>query len=144
LIWLGELAIIHATGKETDGNYSMVELYATKEGEVPWHIHHNEDEAFYILDGEMTFYIGDKMVKGKTGDCVFAPKGIPHRYSVDTKGYTKVMMVFSPAGFEDFVRATSVPATSLVPPPPKEIEMDFEKLKKTAMEFGAEFVESPF
>jgi quercetin dioxygenase-like cupin family protein len=143
LIWLGELAIIHTTGKETNGNYSMVELFATKEGEVPWHIHHKEDEAFYIIEGEMTFYIGDKKVKGKAGDCVFAPKNIAHKYTVDSPGYSRVMLVFSPAGFEDFVRVTSVPATSLAPPPSEEINIDFEKLKKIAQEFGAEFVDSP-
>jgi len=143
LIWLGELAIIHTTGKETEGRYSMVELYATKEGEVPWHVHHGEDEAFYIMDGEMTLYVGDKSIKGRPGDFIFAPRDVPHRYTVDTPGHVRVLMIFSPAGFEDFVRATSVPATSLIPPPPGSVSIDFDEVTRIAMQFGAEFVDPP-
>lgn len=143
LIWLGELAIIHITGKETDGRYAVVELYATKEGVAPWHIHHSEDEAFYIIDGEMTIYVGDKAIKGKPGDFIFAPKDVPHMYTVDTPGHARVMMVFSPAGFEDFVRATSVPASSLIPPPPETVNIDYDQIMKLAEQFGTEFVEPP-
>lgn len=141
--WLGELAIIHITGKETGGRFSMVELFATKEGEVPWHIHHREDEGFYIMEGEITVYIDDREIKGHPGDFIFAPKGAPHRYSVDTPGHARVLLTFSPAGFEDFVRATSVATISLTPPPPTPIEMDFEKLAQLAEKFGAEFVDPP-
>lgn len=143
VIWLGELAIIHITGKETGGRYAMVELYATKEGEAPWHIHHREDEAFYIIEGEMTVYVGDKALKGKAGDFIFAPKDIPHMYTVDVPGHARILMIFSPAGFEDFVRATSVPATSLIPPPPETVNIDYDKVVHLAKEFGAEFVEPP-
>jgi quercetin dioxygenase-like cupin family protein len=143
LIWLGELAIIHTTGEETNGRYAMVELYATKEGEAPWHVHHREDEGFFIIDGEMTVYVGDKVMKGKPGDFILAPKDVPHMYTVDTPGHVRVLMMFSPAGFEDFVRATSVRATSLFPPPPETINIDFEQIMKVAEQFGAEFVEPP-
>ena len=141
--WLGELAIIHITGKETGGRFSMVELFATKEGEVPWHIHHSEDEGFYVMEGEITVFIEDREIKGRPGDFIFAPKGLPHRYSVDTPGHARVMLTFSPAGFEDFVRATSTRTSSLTPPPPSPIDMDFEELARIAHNFGAEFVDPP-
>ena len=143
VIWLGELAIIHTTGEETDGRYAMVELFATKEGEAPWHVHHREDEAFYIIDGEMTVFVGDNAIKGKPGDLIFAPKDVPHMYTVDTPGHARILMMFSPAGFEDFVRATSVPATSLIPPPPETVNIDYDHIMKLAQQFGAEFVEPP-
>jgi|GEM_PF-354417 len=143
LLWLGELAIIHVTGEETGGHYSMVELFATKEGEAPWHIHHQEDEGFFIIEGEMTIYIGGKKVKGKPGDFILAPKGVPHMYTIDTPGHARILMTFSPAGFENFVRATSVPATSLVPPPPETVDIDYDAVVKIASEFGAEFVDPP-
>jgi quercetin dioxygenase-like cupin family protein len=143
LIWMGELAIIHTSGKETNGRYSLVELFATKEGEVPWHIHHKEDEGFYILEGEVTLYIGEQVIKGKPGDYIFAPLGIPHKYSVDSPGHVRMLMVFSPAGFEGFIRETSVPATSLTPPDPETIEIDIEKIIPIAEAYGAEFVDGP-
>lgn len=91
----------------------------------------------------MTFYVGDKIIKGKPGDFIFAPKDIPHMYTVDTPGYARVLMIFSPSGFEGFVRNNSVPATSLIPPPPGQIQIDFEKVMESAQQFGAEFVEPP-
>jgi mannose-6-phosphate isomerase-like protein (cupin superfamily) len=143
LIWLGELAILHTTGKETGGRYSMVELYATKEGEAPWHVHHREDEGFYIIEGEMTIYIGDKVVKARAGDFILAPKDVPHMYTVDSPKYARILMTFSPSGFEDFVRATSVPATSLTPPEPETVNINYEEVMKLAGQFGAEFVDPP-
>jgi quercetin dioxygenase-like cupin family protein len=143
LNWMGELTIIHTSGKETNGRYSVVELYATKEGEVPWHIHHREDEGFYILEGEVTLYVGEKIIKGKAGDYIFAPLGIPHKYSVDAPGYARMLITFSPAGFEGFIRATSKPADSLTPPPPDSIEINLEEIIPIAETFGAEFVDGP-
>jgi quercetin dioxygenase-like cupin family protein len=143
LLWLGELAILRATGEETGGRYTLVELWATQEGEVPWHVHHNEDEAFYILEGEMTIHVGDQTFKGRPGSFVFAPKDVPHGYHVDSPGHARVLMFFSPSGFEDFIRATSEPAKSLVPPPPAAIEMDFERLEALARQYGTEFVDPP-
>ena len=64
-------------------------------------------------------------------------------YTVDTPGHARVLMMFSPAGFEDFVRATSVQATSLIPPPPERINIDYEHVMKLAEQYGAEFVEPP-
>jgi quercetin dioxygenase-like cupin family protein len=143
LLWLGELAILRATGKETGGRYTLVELWATKEGEVPWHVHHNEDEAFYILEGEMTIRVGEQTFEGRPGSFVFAPRGVPHVYSVDSPGHARVLMFFSPSGFEDFIRATSEPAQSLIPPPPESIALDFQRIEALARQYGAEFVEPP-
>jgi quercetin dioxygenase-like cupin family protein len=143
LIWLGELTFIHSSGKDTGGQYSLVELYATKEGEAPWHIHHNEDEGFFILEGELTFYVGEQVFKGKAGDYIFAPKDVPHRYSVDSPGHVRMLMMFSPPGFEDFIRETSEVATSLVPPPPESVVVDYEKVVEIAAKYGTEFVDPP-
>lgn len=143
LNWLGELAIIHAEGKDTDGRYCMIELYATKEGSPPWHVHHREDEAFYVIEGELTISVGNETYKAKTGDYLLAPKDIPHTYTVDSPGHAKILMICTPAGFEDCVRALSTPATSLVPPDPESVEIDYDKVMNLAAKFGVEFVQPP-
>lgn len=144
LIWLGELAIIHATGKETDGKYCLIELYATSEGSPPWHVHQNEDEGFYILEGELSISVGDTTFKAKKGDYLLAPKNIPHTYKVDSEGFARVLLMCSPAGFEDAVREMSIPATSLVPPNPEDAEIDFDSVVGIARKHGVEFVEPPW
>ena len=143
LNWLGELAIIHTTGKETNGAYCVVELYATKEGSPPWHVHHREDEGFYVIDGEFTFYVGDKVVKAKAGDYLLAPKDIPHTYTVDSEGHARVLMICSPAGFENLVREMSIPASSLTPPPPGEASSDYSNLMEITHKYGTEFIDRP-
>jgi quercetin dioxygenase-like cupin family protein len=143
LNWLGELAIIHTSGKETNGAYCIIELHATKEGSPPWHVHHREDEGFFVIEGELTLYVGDKTHKARPGDYFMAPKGIPHTYSVDSPGNARILMICSPAGFENCVRAMSTPATSLEPPDPEAVDTDFEKVISIGKEYGIEFVEPP-
>jgi quercetin dioxygenase-like cupin family protein len=143
LNWLGELAIIHTTGKETNGNYCIIELYATKEGSPPWHVHHREDEGFYVIDGELTVFVGDKTYKATNGDYLLAPKDVPHTYSVDSPGHARILMICSPSGFEEAVRAMSIPATSLIPPKPGSVEVDYDNIANLGAQFGIEFVETP-
>lgn len=143
LNWLGELAIIHTTGEETNGKYCVIELFATKEGSPPWHVHHNEDEGFYIIDGELTVSVGDKTYKGTNGDFLLAPKDIPHTYKVDSPGFARILLICSPAGFEEAVREMSSPATSLTPIIPDNSDIDFEKIADLASKLGIEFVEPP-
>jgi quercetin dioxygenase-like cupin family protein len=143
LNWLGELAVIHTTGKETNGKYCIIELYATSQGSPPWHVHHNENEGFYVIDGEFTFSVGNKSYKAKSGDYLMAPKGIPHTYPVDSPGHARLLMICSPAGFKEAVHAMSSRATSLVPPDPENAEIDFEKITAIAARYGIEFVDPP-
>src|SRR5215213_7688844 len=94
--WGGGLATIKATGKETGGRYTLVEVLEP-EGEAPLHVHHREDEAFYVLEGEMTFEIGEETIKASPGSFLFGPRDIPHRYTVDS-GPAKMLFILSPAG----------------------------------------------
>jgi quercetin dioxygenase-like cupin family protein len=69
--WLGiTLATIKATGKETGGRYTLVEVLEPDGAEAPLHVHHREDEAFWILEGELTFQIGEETIKASPGSYV--------------------------------------------------------------------------
>ena len=139
--WLGGLATIKATGKETGGRYTLVEVL-DPEGEGPLHVHHREDEGFWVLEGELTFEIGDETIKASPGSFLFGPKDVPHRYTVDS-GPAKLLFILSPPGFEEFIYATSEPAKglNLTPQPegePSEAEM--EQLGAAARQYGAELL----
>jgi quercetin dioxygenase-like cupin family protein len=139
--WLGGLATVKATGKETDGRYTLVEVLEP-EGEQPFHVHHREDEGFWVLEGEVTFEVGEQTIKASPGSFVFGPKDVPHRYSVDS-GPAKLLFVLSPAGFEDFIYATSEPAEKRTLPPPPEgppSEAEMEQLGAVARQYGAELL----
>ena len=126
--WFGLLATIKAIGEQTGGRYSLVEILAPDGYEAILHGHHQEDEGFYILEGEMTFYVGDQTIKSRPGSFLFGPKDVPHTFRVDS-GPAKLLFVFTPAGFEGLIRETGEPARSLIVPPqvdeePDEVEME--------------------
>ena len=103
------------------------------------------DEGFYILEGEMTYYVGEQIIKAHSGSYLFAPKDVPHAFTVDS-GPARLLFVFSPAGLEGLVREMGEPARSLaVPPqpgePPDEAEM--ERMATTAGRYGAEILGPP-
>lgn len=140
--WLGSLTTIKATGKETGGRYSLVEVLEPQGADGPLHVHHREDEAFWILEGELTFQIGDKTLEASPGTFIFGPRGVPHRYRVDS-GPARLLYLLSPSGFEELIYATSEPATSLTLPPPSQDppdEAELEKLADLARQYGAEIL----
>lgn len=139
--WLGGLATVKATGKETGGLYTLVEVLEP-EGKAPLHVHHREDEGFWVLEGEVTFHIGDEKIKASAGSFVFGPKGIPHRYTIES-GPARMLFLLSPAGFEEFIYATSEPAGERALPPPPEgppDEAEMEQLRALARQYGGELL----
>jgi len=141
--WLGvTLATIKATSKETDGRYTLVEVLEPEGAEAPLHVHHNEDEAFWILEGELTFEVGKEKIKASPGSFLFGPKDVPHRYTVDS-GPARMLFLLSPPGFEEFIYATSEPAKERVLPPAPEgppSEAEMEQLGAIARQYGCELL----
>lgn len=135
LSWMGEPTLLKATGEHTDGSYAMVEIVATPDGLVPLHVHHREDEAFWVLDGEVTFSIGEDDFEAGPGSFAFGPRDVPHRYTVHTPT-ARMLMIFSPAGFEGFIRETSRPIEEIGTTGPDDI--DFDLILAAAARFGAE------
>jgi quercetin dioxygenase-like cupin family protein len=142
LWWIGMLATIKATAEQTGGQYTLVEILAPEGFASPLHVHHFEDEGFYILEGELTFYVGDQTLKARPGSFLFGPKGIPHAFTVDS-GSARLLFVLSPGGFEGLVRDMGEPAKELsIPPapeaPPDEAEM--ERMAAIAARYGNEIL----
>ncbi len=69
--WLGCLAVIKATAADTGGQMTIIEVTEPPGGEAPLHVHHNEDEGFWLLEGDATFEIGDPTIQLHAGDYVY-------------------------------------------------------------------------
>ena len=104
LLRFGEVEVlVRATAASTGGAFS---LFEEKEPvDTPLHVHEHEDEAFYVLEGEHEFQVGERTHRVGPGGVVMAPRGIPHsqRRVVPRTGHILVMTV--PAGLEGFFRA---------------------------------------
>ena len=129
------------TDEDSLKQFALVEALAFRTTEPPLHIHHREDEAWYILSGRMTFYIGDDAMTAEAGAFVFAPRGIPHTFTVDIEP-TRVLVFASPAGFERFAIELGDAATSDVPP--KDLAVPGpDVLGPVAQRYGIEVVGPP-
>jgi quercetin dioxygenase-like cupin family protein len=114
--FFGQLMIIRATGDDTAGAYSLFEVTAPPGLEAPLHVHHYEDEGFLVLEGEVTFTVGDREVVASAGEFLLGPREVPHKFRIGPDG-ARMLWVLTPSGFEDLVAEASVPAESLTPPP---------------------------
>ena len=98
---------IKVSGADTGGQLSIGEYTGYVKGGPPLHIHPNQDEVFYILEGEHLFQLGEERFHLTAGDTIFIPRGTPHAPAqVSEKG--KYLYFFTPSGkMEDFFRALS-------------------------------------
>ena len=137
--WFGSLAEIKATAEDTGGQLTVIEVTEPPGAEAPLHVHHREDEGFLILEGDVTFYVGDETVNAGPGDFAWGPRDIPHRYTVGPEG-CRMLFLCTPAGFENLVRDMSVPAKAATLPPPSGEEPDMEKVARAARDNGCELL----
>jgi quercetin dioxygenase-like cupin family protein len=140
--WFGALAEIKATAADTGGQMTIVEVTEPPGMEAPLHVHHRDDEGFWILEGDVTFEVGDEIIEASAGDYVFGPRDIPHRFTVGDRG-CRMLFILVPGGIEDVIRATSEPASSRTLPPPPDAEptaQELEGLKAVVKEHGYELL----
>jgi quercetin dioxygenase-like cupin family protein len=137
--WFGTLAVIKATAADTGGQMTIVDVTNPPGFAGPLHVHHREDEAFWILEGDVTFEVGDSTIEAHAGDYAFGPRHIPHRYDVGGAG-CPMLFIFTPGGVENLIRETSEPARSRTLPPPSEEEPDLERINAIAKEYGNELL----
>jgi len=139
MIWfIGTLAKIKGDGTRTGESFGMVEFTHPPGFATPLHVHHNEDEAFYVLSGSMRGICGDELWEASSGAFVWLPKDIPHGYQVEGEDVLRTLALSLPAGFESFVREAGEPAQSSelpLPGPP-----DVDKLLAAATKYGQEIL----
>jgi mannose-6-phosphate isomerase-like protein (cupin superfamily) len=63
---------------------------------APYHVHHADDEAWYILEGVLAFRLGDREVEAAAGTAVFAPRGIPHAYWNARSTPARYLLIMTP------------------------------------------------
>jgi quercetin dioxygenase-like cupin family protein len=133
-IWfLGLLTTVKATGAQTGGAFGLIEQAVPASFASPYHMHHNEDESFYVLEGQITFICDKKRFKAGPGAYLFLPRNIPHGFKVEDTAPAKLLILATPAGFEQFVVEMSEPAKDLTHPPAGPPDM--EKLMALAAKY---------
>ena len=100
--------------EQSDGQVAVVELGGG--GRPPLH-HHYFDETFYLLEGELTFQLGDDVFTRRAGELAFAPRGVPHTYANLSGKPARALLVITPAGFERYFEQIAARISGNEPPP---------------------------
>ncbi len=139
----GDVLRLLATGRQTGGAYALAELRVAPGGGPPPHIHHREDEAFFVLEGEVTFTLGGNSLVARTGSFVQGPRGIPHTYKNEGNALARMLVLVTPAGFENFVAEAGQLVSSFDSPPPPVTPSVIERLLAVAPKHGIEILPPP-
>jgi quercetin dioxygenase-like cupin family protein len=138
-VWfLNTLAIMKATASQTGGAFGLIEQVAPVGTGSPYHVHHAEDETFYILDGELEFISEGRRFLSGAGGYVFLPRDIPHGFRVVGGSPARFLILITPGGFEGFVTAIGEPTSDLRVP--EMTTPDMPKLAALAAKYRLEIL----
>jgi quercetin dioxygenase-like cupin family protein len=142
LWFLGALVTVKSSAETTGGRVAVIEHLAPRGSGSPLHVHHNEDEWFYVIEGELTFWVGGDVVVAPAGSFVYGPRDVPPTVIVSSDE-ARFLLVTEPAGFEAFMRAVGTPAERLEIPPAATEPPDVEGLTRLAATYGIDIVGPP-
>jgi len=140
---VGDVYRILATGEQTGGAYVLSEARVPPGGGPPPHIHHREDESFYVLEGEIAFTLGDRQVVATPGSFVQGPRGIPHAFKNQSGSPARMLILVTPPGFEHFMAEIGTPLPSFDAAPLPVTQADIQKLLAVAPKYGIEVLSPP-
>jgi quercetin dioxygenase-like cupin family protein len=137
---IGDLMTIKAGRAQTGNAFTVGEFLSRPGSGPPPHIHHVEDEAFYVLEGALTGFCGDQQWEASPGSFIWLPRGIVHGFTVASDAPAKVLFITAPAGFEGWVAEVAEPAQSLTLPPAPTAAPNIEKFVAAGHKIGHEYV----
>lgn len=143
-VWFfgGARCSVKIDGTHTGGRLFQVHIIEPRGSGPPLHVHHNADETFYVIDGELLFFVGDERIEAGPGDFVFGPQGVPHAY-VARSEQAEFLATFAPASMDRFFE--EVGGVPVVPgePAPAASFPDPEVFARAVAKWGVEIVGPP-
>jgi quercetin dioxygenase-like cupin family protein len=135
--FLSFTARILANGRDSGGLHA-VELALPSGESSPWHVHHEEDEWFYVSEGELEVIVGDNRVRLGAGEFAFGPRDVPHGFRITSRSPARVLLITVGGRFSDFIVENSEPILDGVAWEPKQ--PDISKLVASAKRYGQEIL----
>ena len=131
---------IKASIESTGGALALIEAVVSPGMTAPWHVHHREDEMFYVLEGTVLFKCGDELFQAEAGSFVFLPRDIPHSYKNIGETNARWLILTTPAGIERFFMEIGTPALEdgISPQP-----LDMAKAAAAGAKYGQEILGPP-
>jgi quercetin dioxygenase-like cupin family protein len=140
LWFFGTLLLLKATAEQTGGRFCLCEQRGRRGMATPLHRQPADDETFFVLEGELRFFVGDgSPVTAGPGTTIHVPAGAPHAFAVVSE--TARFLDLTTPNHEAFFRAAGEPAPELVLPP--DAPPDMARVGEAAARFGVEILGPP-
>ena len=136
----GDKVTILLSGQDTAQQYVVMEATVPPGAGPPPHLHFETDETFLVLSGEITFYLGEKIILLNRGEFIFAPKGIPHYFKNTGHEDAILLETATPAGIEHFFEKVGHPLSSREDRPLPLTAADIKRMQLLAPEFGIQIL----
>jgi mannose-6-phosphate isomerase-like protein (cupin superfamily) len=141
LWFIDNLVHVHVDGATSDGKLALIEEHAARGDMPPLHVHHRDDETFYVIDGELSLFVAGEQRTLGPGQAALAPRGVPHSYRVESER-ARWLVITTPAGFDSFIREVAEPAAA-DELPPRGRPLDPDLLAQAAAKVGIEILGPP-
>jgi mannose-6-phosphate isomerase-like protein (cupin superfamily) len=128
------------TGADTNGQYSLFDLFVPPNVGPPLHIHQKEAEWFYVYEGNASFQMEDEVIQGSPGTLIYGPKGHLHTFKNLTDTPVKMLLFYEPSGIEDFFTEVGQPVIDPINPPGFEPETLLTSGAKHGLIFPSTFI----
>ena len=138
--WQGARMTIKARAEDTGGALGLVEGNFPGGFGPPLHVHEREDEAFYVIEGEIRFRQGDEEFVRGPGSWVWGPRGVPHAFKIESES-ARALVVVTPGGLERMFEEGGTPVADSPAPPTEEYDPD--AVGALSARFGFEFIGPP-
>lgn len=139
-VWaMGVLVTIKVRASDTNDAYSVFEdLVPPGSGPVP-HTHTKEDETIFVLEGELRAWLGGQQHDLKAGDFVHMPRGVEHYFKNTSSKPTRMLLTYTPGGFEQWFLDVGIPISIGSDAPPKTTSADIQAAGAAAQRYGVQF-----
>lgn len=139
-VWaMGIRVTVMVTAEETDGAYSVFEDIIPPGGGPPPHTHSREDETIFVMQGELRAWLGGVRYDVKAGDFVHMPRGVQHYFKNVSDRPTKMLLTYTPGGFEEWFEIVGKPVEGDSMAPPELERADLQRAVAAAATFGVKF-----
>jgi quercetin dioxygenase-like cupin family protein len=139
--WKTGRMTVKAGGAETANRFAQVETNDPRGTATPFHLHHNEDETFYVIEGEVTLFVGDERIDLSAGDYAFAPRGIAHA-SITRSELARTLITMSPGGLEELFVSSGL-AVNGNEQPTEEVLAPMDELVRSFGAYGVDILGPP-
>ena len=135
---VGDVYRFLATGEETEGRYAIWEALVLPGGGPPPHTHSREEEGFYVLEGDITLWVGDKRLAVSAGMFANMPVGVEHAFKNESSKPARMLISIAPAGLEKMFFEVGVPMPAGATTAPATTKEEIAKLLQIAPRYGIE------